>query len=315
MKTKPRLGRGLSSLLSMDVPEQAASPIPAIASSAAPPVAAPLAAASAPTSGSVLELKLDQVVPNPHQPRRAMNEGTIMELAASIRSTGLIQPIVVRPAGDRYELIAGERRWRAAKAAGLETVRAIIRESSAFEQAQMALIENIQRENLNPIDRALAYKSLMTQLGLTQAELASRLGEERSSIANYLRLLDLQPAVQTMVANGELSLGHAKVLAGVSDPADQERLAKIVVGQSLSVRNLERQILQGSGASSAPARAVPPAAAHYQELEKNLSRELGLRVQLRPAAKKGKGRLILHYGSLDQFDQLVNKLGVNVAVE
>ncbi len=314
MKTKPRLGRGLSSLLSMDVPEQAAAPIPAIPNSAAPPVAAPPAAPTAPTSGSVLELKLDQVVPNPHQPRRAMNEATIMELAASIRSTGLIQPIVVRPAGDRFELIAGERRWRAARAAGLETIRAIIRESSAFEQAQMALIENIQRENLNPIDRALAYKSLMTQLGLTQAELASRLGEERSSIANYLRLLDLQPAVQTMVANGELSLGHAKVLAGVSDPADQERLAKIVVSQSLSVRNLERQI-QGAAASSTPARAVPAASAHYQELEKNLSRELGLRVQLRPAAKKGKGRLILHYGSLDQFDQLVNKLGVNVVVE
>lgn len=313
MKTKPRLGRGLSSLLSMDVPEQAAAPIPAIPSPA-PPIAAPPTAPATPTSGSVLELKLDQVVPNPHQPRRAMNEATIMELAASIRSTGLIQPIVVRPAGDRYELIAGERRWRAAKAAGLETVRAIIRESSAFEQAQMALIENIQRENLNPIDRALAYKSLMTQLGLTQAELASRLGEERSSIANYLRLLDLQPAVQTMVANGELSLGHAKVLAGVSDAADQERLAKIVVGQSLSVRNLERQV-QGSSSTSAPARAVAPATAHYQELEKNLSRELGLRVQLRPAAKKGKGRLILHYGSLDQFDQLVNKLGVNVAVE
>ena len=313
MKTKPRLGRGLSSLLSMDVPEQAASPIPAIPGPPPPPNAA--SPTPAPTSGSVLELKLDQVVPNPHQPRRAMNEATIMELAASIRSTGLIQPIVVRPAGDRYELIAGERRWRAAKAAGLETVRAIIRESSAFEQAQMALIENIQRENLNPIDRALAYKSLMTQLGLTQAELSSRLGEERSSIANYLRLLDLQPAVQTMVANGELSLGHAKVLAGVSDPADQERLAKIVVGQSLSVRNLERQIQQGSGASSPPARAVPPAAAHYQELETNLSRELGLRVQLRPAAKKGKGRLILHYGSLDQFDQLVSKLGVTAAVE
>lgn len=312
MKTKPRLGRGLSSLLSMDISEQAAAPIAAIPETSAPSVAAPPAAVL--TSGAVLELKLDQVVPNPHQPRRAMNEATIMELAASIRSTGLIQPIVVRPAGDRFELIAGERRWRAAKAAGLETVRAIIRESSAFEQAQMALIENIQRENLNPIDRALAYKSLMTQLGLTQAELASRLGEERSSIANYLRLLDLQPAVQTMVANGELSLGHAKVLAGVSDAADQERLAKIVVGQSLSVRNLERQV-QGSSSTPAPARAVAPATAHYQELEKNLSRELGLRVQLRPAAKKGKGRLILHYGSLDQFDQLVNKLGVNVAVE
>jgi len=312
MKTKPRLGRGLSSLLSMDVPEQAVAPIPAIPDKSAPTIDAP---PTAPTSGSVLDLKLDQVVPNPHQPRRAMNEATIMELAASIRSTGLIQPIVVRPAGDRYELIAGERRWRAAKAAGLETVRAIIRESSAFEQAQMALIENIQRENLNPIDRALAYRSLMTQLGLTQAELSSRLGEERSSIANYLRLLDLQPAVQMMVANGELSLGHAKVLAGVTNPADQERLAGIVVGQSLSVRNLERQIQQGSGASSAPARTVPPAVAHYQELEKNLSRELGLRVQLRPAAKKGKGRLILYYGSLDQFDQLVSKLGVAITSE
>jgi ParB/RepB/Spo0J family partition protein len=137
-----------------------------------------------------------------------MNEASIAELAASLKSTGLIQPIVLRKVGEQYQLIAGERRWRAAKLAGLVSIPAVVREATSFEQAQMALVENIQRENLNPIDRALAYKTLMTQLGLTQGELANRTGEDRSSIANFLRLLDLTPDVQTFVTDGRLSLGH-----------------------------------------------------------------------------------------------------------
>jgi len=309
LKTKSRLGRGLSSLLSVEIPPDAppaepAVPRPPVTSSPAP------VAEAAPTSTSkgIAEISIDAIIPNPHQPRRQMNEASIAELAASLKSTGLIQPIILRKNGDRFELIAGERRWRAAKLAGLPTVPAIVRDATAFEQAQMALVENIQRENLNPIDRALAYKALMSQLGLTQAEIASRMGEDRSSIANHLRLLELPQPVQLLVADGRLTLGHAKVLAGISDPMEQERLATLVVNQSLSVRNLERQLQESK--PPVPERAKPTSTAHYQDLEKSISQQLGLRVQLRAGAKKGKGRVILHYGTLDQFDQLLSRLGI-----
>ena len=240
-----------------------------------------------------------------------MNDATIAELAASLKSTGVIQPIVVRKIGDRYQLIAGERRWRAAKVAGLATIPAFVREATSLEQAQMALVENIQREDLNPIDRAQAYRTLMTQLGLTQAELATRTGEDRSSVANYLRLLDLTENVRVMVADGHLSMGHAKILAGVRDPVEQEELAKLVLGQSLSVRNLERHLEQGTKVTSTTRTTRDPSA-HVLDLEKSMSQQLGLRVQVRSGAKKGNGKLILHYGTLDQFDDLIARLGVKI---
>ena len=317
MKNKPRLGRGLSSLMSIsDLPvereigsaEEAAPPrdeqVPA--STSAPEA---ISSDSAISDGSALLIPLGAVTPNPHQPRRQMAEAGVAELAASLKATGLIQPIVVRKSGDGYQLIAGERRWRAAKLAGLASIPAIVREVDSFTQAQMALVENIQRENLNPIDRAQAYRTLMDQLGLTQAELAGRLGEDRSTIANHLRLLDLASPVQAMIVDGRLSLGHAKILAGVSDILEQERLANLVVSQELSVRNLERLLQEGT-TRPAPAPAPQSSSAHLQALEKSLSRQLGMRVQLRSAAKKGKGRLILHYATLDQFDDLLNRLGV-----
>ena len=151
----------------------------------------------------------------------------------------------------------------------------------------MALVENVQRENLNPIDRAQAYRTLMSQLGLTQAELASRLGEDRSTIANHLRLLDLAEPVQAMISDSRITLGHAKILAGVSDPAEQNRLANLVVNQGLSVRNLERLLQESTSRTTPPVAPMTPASAHYQDLEKSLSRQLGLRVQLRSGAKKG----------------------------
>ncbi|MDB5172593.1 MAG: parB-like partition protein [Phycisphaerales bacterium] len=236
-----------------------------------------------------------------------MNEASIAELAASLKSTGVIQPIIVRLQDGQYQLIAGERRWRAARLAGLASIPAIVRNTSAFEQAQMALVENIQRENLNPIDRALAYRTLMAQLGLTQAELAGRMGEDRSSIANYLRLLELAEPVQTMVIDGRLSMGHAKILAGVSDKSDQERLANLVVNQSLSVRNLERQL---QDIPSTSARTPTPLSPHIADLEKSLAQQLGMRVQVRSGAKKGQGKLIVHYATLDQFDDVLSRLGV-----
>lgn len=318
MKNKPRLGRGLSSLLSnvnlpveMEVPtDSPAGPNPRATPSASAPAPAAPAADAKPTDGSSIQVPLGSVVANPHQPRKQMNEASIAELAASLKATGLIQPVVVRQVGDTYQLIAGERRWRAAKLAGLATIPAILREVDSFTQAQMALVENVQRENLNPIDRAQAYRTLMSQLGLTQAELASRVGEDRSTIANHLRLLDLAEPVQAMIGDSRISLGHAKILAGVSDLAEQNRLANLVVNQGLSVRNLERLLQESTSRTTPPVAPTTPASAHYQDLEKSLSSQLGLRVQLRAGAKKGRGKLILHYGTLDQFDELLNRLRV-----
>lgn len=306
-KDRPRLGRGLSSLIS--VPAQPpALPAESAGGQTGQSASSP-SSATAPT-GQPVDLPLAAIRPNPHQPRRTFDDRSLAELAASMKATGVIQPIIVRQVAEGYELIAGERRLRAAKLAGLSAVPAIVRDVDAIAQAQMALIENIQREDLNPIERAEGYRTLLSQLGLTQTELATRLGEDRSTIANFLRLLELADPVRQMVANGQLSVGHAKVLAGVQAPAEQERLAKLVVSQDLSVRNLERLVASGAPAAAKPAAAPSP---HLQDLEKNLARQLGMRVQLRTNPKaKGKGRLVIHYANLDQFDQLLSRLGVRL---
>ena len=321
VKSRPRLGRGLSSLISIsDLPVQAEIPSPPPAGDHRP-LAPPTPAAPPPEVRvevrtklvhEPLEVPLSAIAANPHQPRQTFNEASIAELASSIRSTGLIQPVLVRMVAEgQYQLIAGERRLRAAKLAGLTTLPVLVRDVDSVTQAQMALIENIQREDLNPIDRAQGYRTLIDQLGLTQAELAGRLGEDRSSVANYLRLLELAEPVKAMVRDGRLSVGHAKLIAGVADILEQGRLANLVVSQALSVRNLERLMKDGPK-SPAAAKPQPASQAHLSELEKSLSRQLGFRVQLRAGRKEGKGKLILHYGSLDQFDELVGRLGARV---
>jgi ParB family chromosome partitioning protein len=212
-----------------------------------------------------------------------------------------------------YELIAGERRWRAAKLAGLATIPVILRNADPVMQAQMALVENIQRQDLNPIDRATAYKALLDNLGLTQAELADRLGEARTVIGHHLRLLDLAPAVQELLVGGQLSMSHAKLLAGVTYQADQIRLAELVISQDLNIKNLER-LISNPAESQEPVKAKQATSSpHIADLEKTISRHLGLRVQLRAKPGKKQGRLILHYASLDQFDELLNRLGISTA--
>ncbi len=317
-RSRPRLGRGLSSLLSQqidevetDVPE-VGSALPSagglpVMREIAPLPSQPPADRSA-TGDAVREIPLDAISPNPHQPRRSFDEPALAELAASIKSTGLIQPIIVRPVGDGYQLIAGERRWRAARIAGVARVPAIVRQADSATQAQMALVENIQRQDLNPLDRAQSYRALMDQLGLTQAELAARLGEERSGIANYLRLLNLIEPVRDHVRAGRISFGHAKLLAGVEDMLEQQRLAERVVAEDLSVRALE--LLLKAQPTPPPPRGEP--SAHIRDLEKSLSRQLGMRVQVRQRGKKGGGQMMIHYGSLDQFDELLNRLGAHV---
>ncbi len=309
IQPKPRLGRGLSSLISISklpVEAETPAPIPTVenAQDISNAISTPVAAGSGPT-----EISTDDITANPHQPRRQFDESSLADLAASMKTNGLIQPIIVRRVDGRYQLIAGERRLRAAKLAGLSAIPAIVRDVDPFSQAQMALVENIHREDLNVMDRATAYRTLMDQLGLTQAELAQRLGEDRSSIANYVRLMDLAEPVKQLVRDGRLSLGHAKLLAAVSDILEQERLSNLVVSQDLSVRNLEK-LLQNP--TSPPLSAKPGAdtSPHIQELEKSFARQLGMRVQIRSTPKKGKGKVIIHYASLDQFDQLLAKLGV-----
>jgi ParB family chromosome partitioning protein len=315
-KPKSRLGRGLSSLISISTPDSPPAPLPAIpttdASSATPASTSEASDARHP-GVRVAEIPLSAIVANPHQPRRHFNETSIKELAASLRATGMIQPIIVRPtAPDRYELIAGERRWRAARLAELDSVPAILRDVDSATQAQMALIENIQREDLNPMDRALAYQALVKHLGLTQAELAGRLGEDRSTVTHYLRLLEMPEPVQQLIGDGRLSMAHAKILSGVPQPAEQQRLANLVVEQNLSVRNLERIVQEGAPTPEAPKPSRPAPSAHLQDLERSLARQLGLRAQIRPSNRKGHGRLVLHYSSLDQFDELLSRMGVRL---
>lgn len=344
---KSRLGRGLSSLI-RTAPEVAEELTPTASTEIAVPSDAPAAGVPAepvivervvekfveklvdrvvevPT-GNPIMVPIDRIRPNPHQPRRTFTEASLRELADSIENNGIIQPLVVRKLGiydggswASYELIAGERRLRASKLAGLESVPVVIKEVDQFDQAQMALVENIQREDLNAIERAEGYRSLISQLGFTQAELAARLGEDRSTVANFLRLLDLTANVQRLVREGILSVGHGKLLAGVNDVLEQERLAKLVLQQGLSVRNLEKAILE-SATGSAP--TPPPTAAdaktkqgldaHYAELEKSIARQIGMRVNVKAGRSKGKGKVTIHYGSLDQFDQLMERLGVEV---
>ena len=307
-KNKSRLGRGLSSLLAVSEPsaddevsERSASP-PEIPLEDARP------AETEGGDGDLFHVELSRVSVNPHQPRRSFDAVALQGLADSLRNSGLIQPIVVRAVPGGYELVAGERRLRAAKLAGLSHLPALLRRVDAAEQAQLALIENTQRADLNPIERAMAYHNLLQQLGFTQEELALRLGEDRSTVANHLRLLDLCDPARKHVAAGNLTLGHAKLLAGIHDLLLQQQLADRAVAQQLSVRNLER-LVQDARVDRAP-RAGPPATAHIADLERRLSRDLQMRVQVRQAGKKGRGRLVIHYGSLDQFDDLVSKLGL-----
>ncbi len=331
-KDRPRLGRGLASLIAVTQPRKDHHPhlrpqdgTPASTNPPVPPVVAegaqavPAATVSVPVElagGKGMDIPVDAITPNPHQPRRTFDEGALKELAESMKANGIIQPILVRPAGEgsegKYELIAGERRWRAALLANIATIPAIVRDVDALTQAQLAMIENIQREDLNPIDRALGYQVLVKELGLTQAELAGRLGEDRSTIANFLRLLELTEAAKEMVRSGKLTVGHAKLLAGVTDILRQQKLAELAVSQGLSVRNLER-ILQEQAAGQQPKQTRASLSPHMQDVEKTLCRQLGLRVQLRASRERGKGRLVFHYSNLDQFDEIMDRLGVNLA--
>lgn len=244
--------------------------------------------------GELHELQIDQVSPNPEQPRTAMDEEHIAELSDSIRKVGVLQPIIVRPVSDGYQIIAGERRWRAAKAAGLDKVPVRIMASSETEALAIALIENLQRQDLNAIEEARGYKKLLTEYDMTQSELADRVSKSRSAVTNSLRLLDLPEEVQELCYEGKLSAGHARAILGVPDEALRIKLANKLVEEGLSVReaeNLARLYAAGQTADR-PSRPATPKS--YKVVARKLRRMLDTAVRVRQTAKKGKIEIDFH---------------------
>jgi len=244
--------------------------------------------------GELHELPIDQVSPNPAQPRTVMDEGHIAELSDSIGKVGVLQPIIVRPVSDGYQIIAGERRWRAAKAAGLDKVPVRIMASSETEALAIALIENLQRQDLNPIEEARGYRKLLTEYDMTQAELADRVSKSRSAVTNALRLLDLPDEVQELCYEGKLSSGHARAILAVPDEALRIKLAHKLVDESLSVReaeNLARLYAAGQTADR-PSRPATPKS--YKVVARKLRRMLDTAVRVRQTAKKGKIEIDFH---------------------
>ncbi len=237
----------------------------------------------------LLMCPIDKIRPNPDQPRRAMDEAGLKELADSIASQGLIQPLVVREAGDEYEIIAGERRWRAAKMAGLDTVPVVVKEVSDAKMLELALVENIQRQDLNPLEEALAYRQLAEEAGLTQAEIAKRVGKNRATVANMLRLLSLPEDIKEDISEGRISAGHARAILMLDDDASRRRLRDTIVKLGMSVRQAEgmaRRMKEGQGAGKD--RADQAADADLDALSRDLSRIVGAKVRINVGARGGK---------------------------
>lgn len=250
------------------------------------------------------EIELDKIVPNEFQPRKVFDEEKLKELAASIKVQGVLQPIIVHRVGSTYGLIMGERRWRAARLAGLKTVPAIVREASKRQLIEDALIENIQREDLNPLEAAEAFKLLQDEYKLTQDDLAKRVGKERSTIANFLRILGLPKEIKLHLASGALSLGHAKAILSLEKQRDQQAAADRIVKQGLSVREAEALAAKLKHPAKKERR---PVATEYQAVEQRLKRSLGTKVTITPKAKGG--RIVIEYYSNDELDRILEKIG------
>jgi len=316
MASKSRLGRGLGGIIagggakpaSNAEPEKAA-PAPASPTKAAKKAPKPAAA----VAGPYREIPVTGIEPNPYQPRREIDAEHIDELAASIASEGLLQPIVVRSRKDgKFELIAGERRWRAHQKLGLKEISARVMEASDASSAVISLIENLQREGLNPIEEALGYASLMKDFDLTQEAVSERIGRPRASIANTLRLLALDREIQGYLAKGMLSAGHAKVLLGVEDPSQRLVLARRIIEGGMSVREAERQVRRIKNESSlrgGDSRSSDEASdTVVRDLEKQIASRLNTKVQLKHTAKKG--RLIIEYYGNDDLQRILERTGL-----
>jgi ParB family chromosome partitioning protein len=300
MARRSGLGKGLSSLIPTDLAE------------------------GGPDGAALIEIPVASVAPNPNQPRVHFDEESLVELAASIAEMGVLQPILVRPVEEGYELIAGERRWRAAQRAGLATIPAVVRETSDITSVEQALVENLHREDLTPLEEAAAYQQLLEDFGLTHDQLAGRVGKSRSAITNTIRLLGLPPSVQALLADGQLSAGHARALLGTPDRGRQEELARLAAEEGWSVRAVE-QAVRGP----APAEEEPPATEPEDrpgttidgagltpttrlrppgllELEELLADHLETRVSVQLGAKRGK--VTIDFADLEDLERIYRKM-------
>jgi len=306
-----RLGRGLSSIISIPEPEASAG---SAVSPGAKPAVAPLAQPE--ERGPAALLKVNQLRPNPQQPRREFPPEHLKSLADSIAKDGVIQPLVVRQAGDGlYEIVVGERRWRAAQMAGLKEVPAVIREATDEQMLEVALVENIFREDLNAIDRAMAYRRYCEAFGLSADQVAQRLNEDRTTVANYLRLLDLPNEVKQWVVEGRLSMGHARCLLGLSSPTMRVQVGREAIEKDWSVRVLEKVVKQRQAARSAPAGAVEGKGAKrpvVRELEAAFAQSLGVRVEILESKRKGSGKVVIHYKNLEDFDRVCERMNIEL---
>lgn len=301
MNDKRKLGKGLDVLLSKGSTETMASLLGKPKDRTTPSQVVE-------KDGDLKNIPVDLIQRGKYQPRTDMHEEALEELAASIRAQGVMQPIVVRPiSSDKYEIIAGERRWRATQIAGLDSIPAIIKPVGDEAAIAMSLIENIQRENLNPIEEAMALKRLQDEFELTQQEVADAVGKSRATVTNLMRLIGLTIDVRRMLEHGDLEMGHARALLSLPD-IQQSEAARTVVGKGLSVRQTEslvrRLIAEAGTNNSASTKMVDP---DIKNLEENLADKLGAKVMIQHTAK-GKGRLVVKYNSLDELDGILSHI-------
>lgn len=307
---KPALGRGLGALMG---------------GSSTKPASAPLSSAGAPAAGPEIQpvpgerihkLAISRIKPGTLQPRKQFNEESLNELADSIKEQGLLQPLVVRPRGHDYELIAGERRWRAAQLAGLHEVPVVVRDVDDRKALELALIENLQRENLNPIEEAQGYAQLLNQFNLTQEEAAVRVGKNRVTVTNLLRLLHLPTEVQGYLRSNLLSTGHAKAILGCPSPDAQKQLAEQVIREGLSVRETEQLVADRLQSGPAPKSGLKNASVpttpdvHVSAIQSRLEEKLGTKVLVK--YRKGKGAVEIRFFTDEDLERLMELLGVRL---
>jgi len=278
------LGRGISALLGDSKPQEEAVP--------------------------TNEIDIDLIEPNPQQPRTRFAEPDLEELAASIRANGIVQPIVVRPAGGRYQIVAGERRWRAAQRAGMRRVPVVVREIPDDKLLELALVENIQRQELNPIEEADAYRKLIEHVGLTQEQVAERVGKERTLITTVMRLLKLPNDIQRLITEGRLSLSHGRALLMTDDPKVQRTVANRVVDEDLSVRETEKAIKRGNQQkeTAAARKSIVTKDANLRAAETKLVRHFSTAVRITPNGKKPGGKIEIEYYGNDDLERLYDLL-------
>lgn len=303
-KTQNRLGKGLSAIV------------------APRPSATPQRRDAADTqSGSfgaqvIREINVDKIRPNPNQPRTRFSDSELAGLAESIKANGVLQPIILRPDGQgSFELIAGERRLRATRMAGLDHIPAIVRSMSDAASLEIALIENLQREDLGPLERATAYQQFIDSFKVTADQLARRLSLSRANVTNYLRLLKLSSEIREMIDVGELGMGHARAIAGVNDPQRQLALARRTCRRNLSVRQVEQLASRALGPTVETPTEEIAATAHLNDVARALTGATGLKVTLHAGKRKNSGRVVLHYTNLEEFDKIARHLGAKIPTE